>query len=181
MPNPLTRHPVSEAQLQRICDATIDTLYAYVSRRCGGERELAEDITQETWLRAVRDWRANGLPENPLAWLTAVARNLLLMHFRRRQAVRLDDVSSADILAAVDNNTVNDSAEIAALVSAALTRLPRAEAQLLESFHYDRFKMSQLAETHGVSERAIEGRLRRARERLRREIEFTLQRERGIA
>jgi RNA polymerase sigma factor (sigma-70 family) len=66
-------------------------------------------------------------------------------------------------------------------VSQALTRLPHAEAELLESFHYDRFKMSQLARAQGVSERAIEGRLRRARERLRRELEITLKGERGIA
>jgi DNA-directed RNA polymerase specialized sigma24 family protein len=60
-------------------------------------------------------------------------------------------------------------------------RIPQAEARLLESFHYDRFKMSQLAEAYGVSERAIEGRLRRARERLRKELELTLKAERGIA
>jgi RNA polymerase sigma-70 factor (ECF subfamily) len=176
MPDALT-----EQHLQRVYDATIDTLYAYVSRRCGGDRELAEDVTQETWLRAVRDWRAKGLPDNPLAWLTTVARNLIVMYLRRRQSVRLDEISSAEVVAAVENNTVTDSAEIAALVTAALARLPRAEAQLLESFHYDRFKMSQLAETHGVSERAIEGRLRRARLRLRRELELTLKPERGIA
>jgi RNA polymerase sigma-70 factor (ECF subfamily) len=175
------REKISEDQLQRICDATIDTLYAYVSRRCAGNRELAEDITQETWLRAVREWRRTGPPNNPIAWLTTVARNLLLMHLRRRETVPLDDISPAEVLSAVENNTVQDSAEISSLVSEALTRLPPAEAQLLESFHYDRFKMSQLAETHGVSERAIEGRLRRARERLRRELEITLNAERGIA
>lgn len=32
---------------------TIRPLYAYVSRRCGGDRALAEDVVQETWLRAV--------------------------------------------------------------------------------------------------------------------------------
>ena len=52
------------------------------------------------------------------------------------------------------------------LVTKALARIPPSEAQLLETFHYDRLKMSQLAELHGISERAVEGRLRRARERL---------------
>jgi RNA polymerase sigma-70 factor (ECF subfamily) len=175
------REPITEEQLQRTCDATIDVLYAYVSRRCGGQRELAEDVTQEVWLRAVTDWRRNGVPGNPIGWLTTVARNLILDHYRRRENLPLDQVSPAEVLAAVENNTVSDSAEISSLVSQALTRLPPAEAQLLESFHYDRFKMSQLAEAEGVSERAIEGRLRRARERLRRELEITLKGERGIA
>jgi RNA polymerase sigma-70 factor (ECF subfamily) len=172
---------ITEDQLRRIYADTIDTLYGYASRRCGGQRELAEDVTQEVWLRAVRDWRRTGPPDNPLGWLTTVARNLILNHLRRREGIPLDTVSQAEILAAVDNNTVSDSADVASVVSQALLRLPEAEARLLESFHYDRFKMSQLAVTYGVSEKAIEGRLRRARERLRRELEITLNAERGLA
>jgi DNA-directed RNA polymerase specialized sigma24 family protein len=51
-----------------------------------------------------------------------------------------------------------------------MARLPAAQAQLLESFHLEDRRMSQIAESMGVSERAIEGRLRRARENLRREL-----------
>jgi DNA-directed RNA polymerase specialized sigma24 family protein len=40
--------------------------------------------------------------------------------------------------------------------------------------------MSQLAEVYGISERAVEGRLRRARERLRRELEITLKADGGL-
>jgi RNA polymerase sigma-70 factor (ECF subfamily) len=173
--------PVTEAELRTIYRETIDSLYAFASRRCGGRRELAEDVVQEAWLRAVRTWRRTGLPNVPLAWLTTVARNLILNHQRRRECLPLDDVSCADVLAAVDDNTVSDSGAIATLVNDALMRIPQTEARLLESFHYDRFKMSQLAEAYGVSERAIEGRLRRARERLRKELEITLKAERGIA
>ena len=172
---------ITEAELERIYDDTIVELYGYASRRCGGQRELAEDVTQETWVRALRHWRQHGVPDNPLGWLTTVARNLLVSHFRRRVGVPLDEVSAAEVLAAVDANTVSDSAEVASLVSQALTRIPPAEAQLLETFHYDRLKMSQIAAAYGISERAIEGRLRRARERLRRELEITLKIDRGLA
>jgi RNA polymerase sigma-70 factor (ECF subfamily) len=172
---------ITEAELERIYDDTIADLYGYASRRCGGQRELAEDVTQETWVRALRHWRQHGAPENPLGWLTAVARNLIVSHFRRRESVSIDSVSPAEVLAAVDANTVSDSAEVASLVSQALTRIPQAEAQLLETFHYDRLKMSQLAEAYGISERAVEGRLRRARERLRHELEVTLKMHRGLA
>jgi RNA polymerase sigma-70 factor, ECF subfamily len=175
---------ITEDQLRRIYRETIDTLYAYASRRCGGQRELAEDVTQEVWFRAVRDWRRTGAPANPLGWLTTVAHNLILNHLRRRENLPLDSVSPAEVLAAVESDTVSDSAEIATAVSHALTRLPKAEAALLEAFHYDRSKVSQLAESYGISERAVEGRLRRARERLRRELEITyknLKAERGTA
>jgi len=79
---------------------TIAGLYRYVSSHCGGDRALAEDVTQETWLRAVRDWRAKGPPDEPMAWLVTVARNLLTSYYRRRRPASIDAVSAADVLAA---------------------------------------------------------------------------------
>src|SRR5437763_575827 len=108
--------------------ATIEPLYGYASRRCGGQRELAEDVTQEAWFRATREWRKRGVPDAPLAWLTAVTRNLIVDQLRRQVDVPLDSVSASDVLAAVDQDEVSDSAEITTAVTQALTRLPKAEA-----------------------------------------------------
>jgi RNA polymerase sigma factor (sigma-70 family) len=99
---------------------------------------------------------------------------------RRREPVALEAVSPAELLAAVEDNDVSDSAQAASAVGRALTKLPDDEARLLEAFHFDHFKVAQIAESYGVSERAIEGRLRRARERLRRELEMTLRTEGGF-
>jgi RNA polymerase sigma-70 factor (ECF subfamily) len=165
---------MTEEEVRRIYDDTIDALYGYVSRRCGGDRELAEDITQEAWLRAVRDWARKGIPREPIAWLTRVARNVLLNHLRRKGTVQIESVSARDILAAVDENSVNDSAEIAAAVGSAMSRLPLAQAGLLEAFHFEQRKVGQIAESLGMTERAVEGRLRRARENLRKHLEADL-------
>lgn len=166
--------PAGEAQIVRIYRDTVDELYGYVSYRCGGERQLAEDVTQETWLRAVREWRVKGIPDKPIAWLTTVARNLILNQRRRQVPESLDVASSAEVIAAVDRGEAGNSAEIASIVNRALRRLPVAESRLLEAFHFERQRVAQLAQEYGISERAIEGRLRRARERLRRELETTL-------
>jgi RNA polymerase sigma-70 factor (ECF subfamily) len=167
-------HPLTEDQLRGIYRGTIDRLYGYVSRRCGGDRALAEDVTQETWLRAVREWRNKGVPEVPLAWLTTVARNLLLNELRKRRPLPLDDVSPAELMGAVEAGGASDSAEVAAMVNQALARLPDPQSRLLEAFHFDRIRCAQIAESLGISERAVEGRLRRARESLRRELEAAL-------
>jgi RNA polymerase sigma factor (sigma-70 family) len=90
---------------------TIDTLYRYVSRHCGGDRALAEDVTQETWLRAVREWRRTGPPDQPIAWLTTVARNLLVSYFRRRQPAALDALLAEDALAGTDEGRGDAAAE----------------------------------------------------------------------
>src|SRR5689334_19681415 len=104
-----------EDQIRAIYRDTIDALYGYVSRRCGGDRPLAEDVTQEAWLRAVREWSRRGLPKQPIAWLTTVARNLLLNEFRRRQPVPLDDMTADEILKAADDGGAAESAAIAAV------------------------------------------------------------------
>ncbi len=165
---------ISDEQIRGIYRETVDELYGYVSRRCGGDRDLSEDVTQETWLRAVREWNKKGIPDRPIAWLTTVARNLLLNQFEKKQAVPLDHASPDEMLDAMDNGSAYESADIAAIVNRALSRMPKDQSGLIEAFHYENHRVAQIAETIGISERAVEGRLRRARENLRKELELTL-------
>jgi RNA polymerase sigma factor (sigma-70 family) len=45
--------------------------------------QLAEDVVQEALLRALQTWSYRGIPDNPAAWLTQVAKNLALNALRR--------------------------------------------------------------------------------------------------
>lgn len=167
---------VTEARILAVYRDTIDALYRYVARNSCGDRGLAEDVTQEAWLRAVREWRKKGPPDEPLAWLTTVARNLLASYFRKKRPASLDQVSPGAVLAAFDAGRAAESVELTTVVCHALARMPSGEAELLEAFHFEDRRMSEIARTSGISERAVEGRLRRARERLRRELESMLKR-----
>ena len=165
--------PGDDARITAIYAETIEPLYRYVSRSCGGDRALAEDVTQEAWLRAVREWRRKGMPDRPMAWLTTVARNLLVSYYRRYRPAELDALRQAarDV---PDTGPAVESQRVAATVNDALSRLPPAQADLIETFHFERRAAAQIAQDAGVSERAVEGRLRRARLRLRRELEHLL-------
>jgi RNA polymerase sigma-70 factor (ECF subfamily) len=143
---------------------TVNELYEFVSRRSGGSRELAEDVTQETYLRATVAWPRSGLPDCPPAWLRTVARNLLLNHYRRRQPVALDSADIDTVLGSVPSN----GAEAAGLVCWGLARLKARHARVLEAFYIDERPVRSIAADFGVTERAIEGRLRRARLALRK-------------
>ena len=44
---------------------------------------LAEDVVQESLVRALRTWPYAGIPKNPAAWLTQTAKNLALDLIRR--------------------------------------------------------------------------------------------------
>ena len=48
--------------------------------------QLAEDVVQEALLRALQTWSYRGVPDNPAAWLTQVAKNLALNALRREQS-----------------------------------------------------------------------------------------------
>ena len=161
--------PATEDDIRLIYRQTIDALYALVSRRCDGDRALAEDITQEAWLRAVRVWHQDGLPDKPLAWLTTVAARLLSNHFRRPAEQSLNVTGGEP--AAPDNDAAVYRTERRSLVERALARLPHAQARLLEAFHFERAPVGKIADSMGLSERAVEGRLRRARQNLRKQIE----------
>lgn len=161
----MARRP-TEDDIRKVYRETMDDLYGFVSRRCGGDRELAEDLVQETWLRAVRAWRADGLPERPVAWLCTVAARLLSNHNRRRGTERFQD-GVGDTVAAPEPVTEDERT----LVERAIARIPAFQARLLQAFHFERRSVAEIASESGLSERAVEGRLRRARQLLRREVE----------
>src|SRR5688500_13099421 len=45
--------------------------------------DLAEDVVQDALLKALQQWPFKGVPENPAAWLTLVAKNRALDLLRR--------------------------------------------------------------------------------------------------
>lgn len=158
------RQRPSEDDIRTTYRETIDDLFDFVAHRCRGDRELAEDIIQETWLRAVDDWERNGIPERPAAWLARVAARVLSNH-RRHEAV--ERISDADPDTLLDEDGGAEQRDRRSMVQRALDSLPAAQARLLETFHFERRPVAEIAATSGLSERAVEGRLRRARERLR--------------
>lgn len=153
----------TEERIIQCYTATVSELYGLVCQWTGGRRALAEDIVQETYLRAVRVWRKKGLPDNPRAWLRKTARNLLIDHRRRAQPASLEEVSEippvepADVL----------HAERRALAHTGLSRIKSGYSRLLTAFHLDGERVREIASQEGLTERAVEGRLRRARQAFR--------------
>ena len=47
--------------------------------------QLAEDVVQESMVRALQSWPYYGVPKNPAAWLTQTAKNLALDLIRREK------------------------------------------------------------------------------------------------
>lgn len=157
---------LSEDDLILTYRQTIRPLYAYVSRRVGGDTGLAEDLVQDTWMRALDAWPARGVPDEPLAWLIRVARNVLVSHFRRVQP-QLVDPAVLDLEAAAFSA---DTPDTAAIVGWGLARVRRAHAEILEAFYFEGHSIAEISRRRSLSERAVEGRLHRARAVLKKKL-----------
>ncbi len=128
--------PVAADELLRFYDEALPEVYGYLRRRCEG-REVAEDLTAETWLAAVAAVRDGGSPPLGLPWIIGVARHKLVDPWEQR----LDAVAA----------------------HATLAGLPDHYRQVLTLRYLDDLPVPEVAGLLGVSVHAAEGLLVRAR------------------
>ena len=64
----------------------LPVVYGYFLRRTGGVPAVAEDLTQETFLSAVRQVGKGTRVDAPLPWLIGIARHRLIDHYRANAA-----------------------------------------------------------------------------------------------
>jgi RNA polymerase sigma factor (sigma-70 family) len=160
------RAQLPEAELLQVYRETIGPLYAFVSRRVGGDTGLAEDLVQDTWMRALDTWPARGVPDDPMAWLTRVARNTLVSHFRKHRPEAMDPAR----MEIEDERFSPATPDSAVVVGWGLAQLRHAHADVLEAFCFDGQSVSEIAASRSLSERAVEGRLRRGRAKLKSKL-----------
>jgi RNA polymerase sigma-70 factor (ECF subfamily) len=125
-------------------------------------RETAEDLAQETFLKALRSWGQLASGENVRAWLFRIATNTAYDEFRRRRqrvTTTLTDVH-ADTLAAEQTDSTLDEAEP---ILAALARLPARYRVPLLLQGYAGYPLSEIAAALGWKEGTVKSRLHRAR------------------
>lgn len=124
---------------------------------------MTEDIVQESYLRALDNWKLKTVPDSPLAWLKRVARNLLIDYLRQK---RWDAKPGPDFKP--DTGPRASEVEFESLeLFLAIASLGRKKARVLEAFYYDGMSVREIASEMTLSERAVEGLLRRARRSLK--------------
>lgn len=158
-------------------DATLPRIYGFFVARCGGDRGVAEELTQETFLAAVRGVRAGRQIDAPLPWLFGIARHTLLDHYRRetRAAAPLSwdawretggEGEAEDGSAFGADPWAVDGWRERTL--AALAALSPAQRQALTLRHLDELSVPAVAAALGRSVHATESLLARGRARFRR-------------
>ena len=149
-----------------------------------GQRQRAEDVLQETWLKVVRSSSDYEPKARFTTWVFTIARNLCVDSARKesyRKADSLDapvgdeegrplgDSVGDDGRTAPDRTAFN--AGLRPVIEKAIAALPdeQREVFLLREYHGVGFK--EIAEVTGVNENTVKSRMRYALEGLRKRLE----------
>lgn len=164
--SPLAAVFADDARFRAWYEAVLPPVYGYLFNRCGRNQELAEELTQQTFVEAVRG-RDGFRQGEPLAWLIGIARHRLIDHFRRlerRESGFRRLLASKPPLVIWLGDGASDDEEL----SAALARLPAAQRAALVLRYVDDLPVREVARLLRRSEAAVESLLSRGRDALRR-------------
>ena len=145
------------------------TRYALVITR--GDETAAADAVQTAFLRSLRHLRP--LPDESAlwAWLARAARSAAADAGRRTRRYRALLSRIAELFSKEEPAPIEDTEAIwHTALEHALTELDPASLDLLQARYYQRIPLAEVAAAQASTDRAIEGRLARIREKLRRSI-----------
>lgn len=148
--------------------------YIYFTVR---NRELAEDIFQETFIKAIVTIKQGRYTETGKfrAWISRIAHNLIIDHFRQKKNENTvsNDEAPVDLLnnPSLCDGTVEDEIvrlQITSDIRKLISFLPDSQREVLEMRYYQDLSFKEIAEQTGVSINTALGRMRYAILNIRR-------------
>jgi RNA polymerase sigma-70 factor, ECF subfamily len=159
------------------------SVYNFILRFVG-DKETAEDLLQETFMRVIKGADAYKRQAKFTTWLYTIARNLCVDQTRRRKHRRHasldapmdtseDSGSLMDVIAsneiASDRKSVNK--ELFATMQRAIAGLSEEQREVFLMREFLDLPFKQIAEVVGVPENTVKSRMRYALEKLRLELD----------
>lgn len=168
--------PIAQAPVDAAAwfDEALPRIFGYFLPRVGGRVAVAEDLTQETILAAVRSGHGPSRPKAVIPWLFGIARHKLMDHYRREDRERrhfgrpvdLDEIDLESVPPLPDLDL--DVLHIRDTVIATLDLLPPRQRGALVARYLDGCDVPTTATLLGISVHAAESLLARARTSFRR-------------
>lgn len=138
--------------LERVFDRYLEPVHRFLYSRVGN-REDAEDLTSEVFLKAARLLEGNRPEASIGKWLFTVARTVLADHWRRYYRTgatfQLDDTSIMEAPGRIERLDTSERAE--ALVADVLAKLPDRYRQVLEFRFLQGMSIAETAEALSMS------------------------------
>jgi RNA polymerase sigma-70 factor (ECF subfamily) len=145
-------------------------LWGYCARLTGNDRVRAEDVVQETMLRAWRHFSVLDESQGSVrAWLFTVARNIVIDEWRSRRT--RGDVSVAEVPEPADPGDHTDQLLLSWVVADAVTKLSPEHRAVLLDCYYRGLSVADAARHLGVPEGTVKSRTHYALRALRLALE----------
>ncbi len=152
--------------IEELYTALYGRLLRYCVSAAQGDRQMGEDLTQETFLRALT--HISEVEElsraQQFVWLKKTARNLYID--RVRKLSRESCVEQEDLERGVFKEDYS-----AAAVSQVVGRLPEEERAIFILRHFEGYNASEIGEIFSLSPSTVRARLASARRKLKQWIE----------
>ena len=134
--------------------------------RLTGEWELAEDALQDAAVRALDRWPQDGIPDNPLAWLTTTAQRRAIDVLRRRRTEREKLVALQRMSERGPGEMTSEDDRLALLFTCCHPALPLAGRVALTLRTVSGLSTREVARAFLVSEATMGQRLLRTRNKI---------------
>lgn len=147
-------------------DRSLPNVYGYLFHRCGRNPELAEELTQQAFVEAVRSYGRFRGQADATTWVIGIARHKLVDHFRRveRDTRRLAALSARELGAGRAESappTMPDD------IDDALALLPALQRAVLVLHYMDQLSVREVARSIDKTEAATASLLARGRDAFR--------------
>ena len=151
-------------------------VHALVWRKIG-DFHIAEDITQDTFLKAYQKLSTLKEPQRFASWLYVIATNYCKMWIRKKRlsTQSLEDISSMELeRATYSGYIIAENEQITAeaqreVVKKLLAKLQESERTVITLHYLGGMTYKEISEFLGVSVETIKTRVYRARQRLKKE------------
>lgn len=127
-----------------------------------GNRWAAEDITQEAFLRAHRNWDEVGTYEYPAAWVKRVASNLAISRFRRLKS----EAKAITRLIGRHEHTLAPLEPVDQRFWEEVRKLSPSQAKVVALHYLEDMPVDDIAQVLQMSPNTVKTQLHRARARL---------------
>jgi RNA polymerase sigma factor (sigma-70 family) len=148
---------------EELLEGSYRLVYASLVRMCGGDADLAADLTQETYRKAWQSLASFDGRAEISTWLYRIAYNTFLNHLRRPRPVQDEGETAARL---VDPEPTPDDAaeasEAGARLRRAVLRLPEDLRFTVSAHYWSDLPVSEIAVLENITTVAVRKRLKRA-------------------
>lgn len=132
-----------------------------------GNRPEAEDLAQDTFIKAYKKFDTLKEPDKLKSWLFQIARNTVIDFFRRNKnkpfamdSAILENIPEA---ATVDYQSRAADMEVSKELEHCIDRLVKEDRAIIKLLYYEGFSYKEISELLNINQNTLKSRLHRAR------------------